>query len=140
MAPRDDADLARLGGLAKARRVELGLGIKKAAAQAGISKETWSRLESGRPLRDLSYQKIERVLGWAAGSCTLVLDGGEPIAVEASQAAPDVTLAEVPSPELTDAMELSVQRASIGVVELNAEQIQEMSRRVVDDLKRRGII
>lgn len=50
-----------------------------AAAAAGISKDTWQRVEMGDEVRESTYAKVDRALGWSAGSCLVIADGGEPV-------------------------------------------------------------
>ena len=76
-------DLARLGARVKAHRVQKYTGRKQAADAGGITKDTWQRIEEGRPARDGSYLGVERALGWAVGSCVTIAEGGEPVLVEA---------------------------------------------------------
>ena len=77
-------DLARLGARVKAHRVQTYSGRKQAADAGGITKDTWQRIEDGRPARDGSYLGVERALGWAVGSCVVIAEGGEPVLVEAT--------------------------------------------------------
>jgi hypothetical protein len=76
-------DLARLGARVKAHRVQKYSGRKQAADAGGITKDTWQRIEEGRPARDGSYLGVERALDWAVGSCVTIAEGGEPVLVEA---------------------------------------------------------
>ena len=45
MSPRDK--LAELAGLIKAKRKQLGVGLREAAVESGVSASTLSRLERG---------------------------------------------------------------------------------------------
>lgn len=68
----------RLGWLVAERRKALRLS-KAAAARAGdVSVITWTKVEDGEPVRDLTYAAVDRALGWAAGSAEGVLTGGTP--------------------------------------------------------------
>lgn len=81
----------RLGRHVRTRRRELGLGIKDAAARAGVSRMTWDGLENAtRATRDRNYARIEHALQWVSGSIEAILDGGEPTTV--------TDLADRPSP------------------------------------------
>lgn len=68
----------RLGSLVKMERTARGLGKEEAARRAHIDSITWGRIEAGKGVRDTSYAAIEPVLGWARGSCNLILGGGDP--------------------------------------------------------------
>lgn len=72
-------DPQRLGARVKAHRLQLYASRDAAASAAGISKDTWQRVEEGRPVRESTYVKVDKALGWAPGSCTLVGEGGEPV-------------------------------------------------------------
>ncbi|MFI8300048.1 helix-turn-helix domain-containing protein [Streptomyces nigra] len=72
-------DLARLAQRVKAHRLELYRSRLAAADAAGISKDTWRRVEEGEEVRDATYAKIDKALGWMVGSCLLIAEGGSPI-------------------------------------------------------------
>ena len=44
-----------------------------------MSKDTWQRVEEGRSVRESTYVRVDKALGWAPGSCVLVGEGGEPV-------------------------------------------------------------
>lgn len=79
-----------VGRRVHARRVALGL----SQDELGASRSVVSNLEASRQEKyaRTSLAKIERSLGWAAGSIDLILDGGEPEEIR-SPAAP-MTLEE----------------------------------------------
>ena len=58
--------------------MELFTSRKAAADTAGISKDTWQKVEEGAEVREATYVKIDRTLGWATGSCVAIAEGGEP--------------------------------------------------------------
>lgn len=137
MAPRD---LDALAEAVKNRRIELGLGYKIAAKQAGISPSTWKRIEIAEPVRELSYAKVDPVLQWAPGSCAAVLQGKSPIPVTPSEDAPGISFSPVP-PEALAAAKDVVQLATIATTSgLTAEEIRALSERVVADLKEKGLL
>lgn len=74
-------DLDRLGEQVKAHRLELYPSRLAAAQAAGMSKDTWQNVEEGGEAQDMTYRKIEKALGWAAGSWLVVADGGSPVLV-----------------------------------------------------------
>lgn len=111
------------------------------AKAAGVSKGTWQRVEKGLSIRETNYVKIDDLLQWAPGSCLDVLEGGEPVPVGQVAEAPDVQKSPVP-PEVLDAEARDVvQLALIATARgTSAEEIREMSERVVRDLRERGLI
>ncbi|MFG2352652.1 hypothetical protein [Streptomyces sp. NPDC048521] len=132
-------DLERLAVLVQKRRTELRLGIEPAAKLAGISKDTWKRVEAGQKVWDRSYGGVDTALQWAAGSCLIVLSGGDPITSE--PVAGDVKIAEVPKSELERAVGDAVTAAAIGTKgSLTAEEIVELNRRVLQQLRERGVL
>lgn len=138
MAPRD---FSRLAQHVKARRLELGLALKKAANDAAISKDTWIRVEKGAPLREISYAKMEPVLQWAPGSCVAVLEGRSAITADPSRAGAEVVVSTIPREAIDAEARDVVQLAMIATTKgMTAEEIRALSDRVVHDLRERGII
>jgi hypothetical protein len=74
--PRPDLD--RLARHARTRRHDLGLPMTALAAKAGLSKDTYVRIEHGKRVSAGSYAKAEAALGWGVGTVRGVLGGGEP--------------------------------------------------------------
>lgn len=133
-------DLRALAEAVKGRRHALGFARLYAAKLAGMSKDTWKRVEEAQPVRELNYAKIDRILGWATGSCLSIKAGGSPTPAQQSQTDPAVTLASLPgSDRRTKALRV-VESASIGVTDLSAPEIRELSARIIDDLTREGIL
>lgn len=57
----------------------MSLSVSAAARGAGIDRGTWTSVESGsRATEEYNFARIERVLGWGAGSVRSILAGGEP--------------------------------------------------------------
>ncbi|MGW7617331.1 helix-turn-helix domain-containing protein [Streptomyces antimycoticus] len=134
-----DRDLDRLARVATERRLELGLARNKAAAEIGISKDTWKRLERGEPIRDINYRKIDEALGWAVGSCVAVMEGSAPIPVEASS--DDAVIAHVPVEGLQGEVQDAVGMAALATTpDLTAREIKALSDQVVEELRKRGIL
>ena len=137
MAPRD---LDALAKAVKTRRTELGLAYKTAAKMAGLAPDTWKRIETGEPVRELSYAKVDPVLQWAPGSCMAALEGKTPVPVIPAEGAPGVSISPVP-PEALDAAKDVVQLAAIATTSgLTADEIRSLSERVVADLKEKGLL
>lgn len=139
MAPRD---FARLADYARKRRAVLGLALNDINAKAGdIAKRTWQRVEKGLEIRETNYVKIDRLLQWAPGSCITILEGGEPVPVDASKTETGTAISEL-SPEMHDAEARDViQLAVIATTDgLPSEQIRALSERAVRDLRAAGLI
>lgn len=140
MPPSDEAR-TRLGPIVRERRLHLGLAYKTAAKLAGMSKETWKKIEDGEIVRAMSYAKVDPILEWAPGSCEAVLAGRQPIATKASERVPGVEISERPrediAAEARDVVSLAMIATTSG---LTAEEIRALSDRAVRDLQARGLI
>lgn len=144
MASPQNRDYDRLAQLTKSRRAELAVALNDENAKAaGTSKGTWQRVEKGLPIRDTNYVKIDGLLHWAPGSSLRVLDGGDPITVEDPQdsEAADAQKSAIPQDVIEKKALDTVQLALIATAKgTPAEDIREMSERVVHDLLERGLI
>lgn len=110
----DRADWAHLGLLIRERRAELGLTQREVHSFGGPSAATLYQLESGRPgsYRPHILRRLERALGWGAGSVRRALAGQlpvldsdtEPATTPAPDRAPRVTPDRAPriAPEPAD--------------------------------------
>lgn len=132
-----EPDLQRLAGAVRTRRQQLYSSRQSAADEAGMSKDTWKRVEDGLPVREMTYVGMEPALRWAQGSCRRILAGGEPVTVESVPGAPDAVVSSVDPQEIADVVQLAAIATTRG---LTADEIRELSKRVVDDLRERGII
>lgn len=134
-------DLAQLATLVQGRRLELRLGIEPAAKLAGMSKDTWKRVEAGLKVRDASYTGIEKALHWATGSCLRIADGENPIVNEPVDDAADVHIAKIPKSALERAVGDAVQSAALATKgSLTADEILALNERVLLELRERGIL
>lgn len=134
-------DLGRLAEAVTARRKALKLGIEPAARAAGISKDTWKRVEAGLSVRDVTYTSVEVALQWAPGSCSRVLAGKEPIISAPSDADPDVRITEIPSEELERAVGDAVRSAVMATRgDLTGDEILKLNEKVMEELRLRGIL
>ncbi|MCX4605451.1 helix-turn-helix domain-containing protein [Streptomyces anulatus] len=124
----------RLAAKVRERRLELRVGVAAAAADAGMSKDTWRRVEEGAQVRETSYAKIDAALGWASGSCMGVLDGAaSPIEMKGTRSKGG--LAKIPDGELDQA----ITNAMVATVDnMTAAEIREVARRAVEELRRLG--
>lgn len=129
-------DLDRLAERVKAHRLELYRSRLEAARAAGISKDTWQRVEDGVPdIRETSYAKIDRALGWATGSCIAIAEGGEPVLVDRPRngtAAPASVVpvsAEAVRRAAFEAARTKLPTASIGDVDDFSDELVEVLRK-----------
>lgn len=131
-------DLRRLADCVVERRKGLNLSIKRAAALAPMSKDTWIRVEGGKEVQGQTYDKVESVLRWTVGSCRKVLDGGEPMLL------PDVgshRIMPVPPGDLAAAVGDAVQDALIATTDdLTSAKIRDVTERAIEILRERGVL
>ncbi|MFE2326071.1 helix-turn-helix domain-containing protein [Streptomyces sp. NPDC059385] len=136
-----DRDLKALATVVRKRRTELGLGVEPAAKLAGISKDTWKRVEAGLKVRDTTYVAMDRALQWATGSCAGILDGGEAIPSETAEGGDGVHISQIPKRELERVVGDAVQSAALATKgDLTGAEILELNRRVLAELRERGIL
>lgn len=137
-------DLERLAKYVKAHRMEAYSSRKAAAASAGISKDTWKRVEEGLEVRESTYAKISRALGWSSSSCIEIAEGGEPVLVDArnggetvAQSAPPARMsAEAVRRAAFEAARAKLPGAPIGDIDAFSDELVEVLRRageVADD-------
>lgn len=128
-------DLDRLAKHVKAHRLELFTSRKAAADTVGISKDTWQRVEEGQEVRESTYAKIDKALGWAVGSCAAIAEGGNPVFVDHSGGAGD---AASERPKLTadavrraafEAARAKMPSAPIGDIDAFSDELVEVLRR-----------
>ena len=125
----------------KQRRTQLRLGIEPAAKLAGISKDTWKRVEAGLTHRDTSYTGIETALQWAVGSCQRIRDGEEPIINEPIDPGSDAHIAQIPKSDLERVVGDAVTSAAIATKgSLTGDEILALNERVLKELRERGVI
>lgn len=135
--PTDDTALRRLADHIRRRRVELGMNKIDVAKAADITINTYMKLEDAKPVRDLTYGKVETVLQWAAGSCQEVLRGGDPTVAE--RMTDSVVTSPVTSDDLEGDVGQAVTNAAIAVADgMSAADIRKLKQHVIDDLRRRG--
>lgn len=76
----------RLAACMDTRREDLRLTWAEVAKKAGVSRETLRQIRNGEgEIRPLTRRGIEDALGWAPGSITAILAGGEPTLAGASK-------------------------------------------------------
>ena len=136
--------LQRLAALVTQRRVALGFASKEAAAEAcGISHTTYRNVEFGRPVRSTTYAKLELGFGFRPGSIKAVLEGtSDSITLEDGTELIEggkITTLDVNALEeglrgaITDS-------ATLTAPDMTLRQVRELEDRIVEDLRRRGIL
>lgn len=129
-------DLESLAKAVKAARLAQFPSRVVAAQVAGISKETWKRIEESREVRDGSYAKVEKALGWPSGTCEAIAAGAP--APEPDET-PDIKVTVRDPEEMDERVRDIVQLAAIATTpDLTGEQIKALSDRIAADLRREG--
>ncbi|RPK56184.1 anaerobic benzoate catabolism transcriptional regulator [Streptomyces sp. ADI96-02] len=130
-------DYEALGRAVREARIRQGMTQTQLAEVAGVSRATLQNLERGGRLRSLNLVKIESVLGWAPGSVQALLEGGAPSPIEEMPEAVGASSVTLSEEELAQAV-TSAMVATVDTV--TAAEIREVARRMVEDLKQRGIL
>ncbi|MFJ9037406.1 hypothetical protein ACIRF8_12565 [Streptomyces sp. NPDC102406] len=103
-----------------------------AAAAAGISKDTWRRVEEGLEVQEAKLAKVDKALGWTVGSCVTVAEGGEPLLADRRDVVAPST-APLDADELRraafEAARVTMPMASIGDLDAFSDQLVEVLRR-----------
>jgi transcriptional regulator with XRE-family HTH domain len=133
-------DLRRLAERVAQRRRELNLPVTRAAEAAGVSRDTWKRVERGEPVRHLTYDKLEAALRWTAGSCQKIMDGGEAVPLD-ERGKSGRQILPVPPETLEVEVRSAVQNALIATTDdLSSAQIREINERAIEFLRVRGVL
>ncbi|MEV5629133.1 helix-turn-helix domain-containing protein [Micromonospora tulbaghiae] len=128
-----------LAARVRARRMELGLSVRKAAESAEMDRNTWSYLEDGsRRTAEFKYAGIERALRWAPGSVAAILGGGEPTPADPAVAVEDdEEIALVRSdPRLSDEMRERIIALILERRQRDKAAAIEDTRRMIDLFRR----
>ncbi|MBX9392209.1 helix-turn-helix domain-containing protein [Streptomyces sp. TRM72054] len=132
-------DLQRLAQRVKAHRLELYPSRLAAAQAAGVSKDTWQKVEEGQKVRESSYGKIARSLGWTTHSCVAIAEGGEPVLADANGRSPSGAPAAKPlSPEAVRRAAFEAARAKLPNMPIG--DIDAFSDELVENLRRAGSV
>lgn len=141
--------LQNLAILVAQRRASLGFSSKEAAADAcGIAHMTYRKIEGTKgvlPQRvtPATYKKVEAAFGIRHGDCVAVADGrADSITLEdGTELVDGAKIVQLDAEALQDGMPDAVSRSAMVVApELTGRQIKEMSDRIVEDLRRRGLL
>lgn len=96
-------------------------------------------MENAKPVRQDTYDAAETTLGWTAGSCRKILDGGEPSLVDPEPAGGHIAV--VPPETLEAEVRDALQGALIATTDdLTASQIRRINERAIEVLRARGIL
>lgn len=128
---RMDLDWSELAKEVRRTRLELGLTMEALAEEAGVSRMTVHSLEQAmeRKRMPAALPKVESALKWPVGRAVAILQGRH---VEARRAG---------SAGFPEELTRSIEHAVIATKgDVTAAEIQEMARRVLEDLRERGII
>lgn len=134
-----ERDWERLAKAIKQAREAAGMTQKDLAKRAEVSEGSVQNLEDSnrRPIRiPQSLAKVEAALGWAAGSGVAILQGAAgPVTREPIGG--NIVIAKLPEDELHEAITMS----AIAVNDnLTAREIRELSQKVIEELKERGLL
>lgn len=130
-------DLEGLAKAVRAARLALHPSRLAAAQAAGISKDTWKRVEEGEEVREVSYAKIETALRWPIGTCADIAAGAPTPTPTAPDDSAEVTVrtADEVDEEVRDIVQLSAIATTPG---LTGEEIRKLSDRIARDLRAAG--
>lgn len=132
-----DPQSQRLAKTVLNHRAQLYSSRDAAATAAGISKDTWQRVEEGRRVQKASYAKIDRALGWAVGSCLLVLEGREPVLADSVAMAPQ---ADVPRLTEDAVRKAALEAATASRLSAPFGEVQDFIDELVEVLHKTGEI
>ncbi|WBP89470.1 hypothetical protein [Kitasatospora cathayae] len=130
--------LHRLAETVSRRRAELRLSRDACARQAKMSITTWRRVEEGQPVRDITYARVDEVMGWPLGTSARVIEDSDysPIASEVVKGARFSK-----APLSSEALRQAIQNATIATApELTGAQIQELQEKAIEELRRQGLL
>lgn len=132
-------DLGRLGKAVKARRSKLFTARLKAATAAGVSKDTWKRVEDGMAVQPGTYAKMELALKWALGSCDAIAEGGDPLPVEYVGSNGDVTMVSKPQVASAGDVKTAVTISAFATMpDATVGSVQAQAERLVEELRKLG--
>ncbi|MFE6816045.1 hypothetical protein [Streptomyces sp. NPDC057677] len=125
-------ELATLGGTVERFIAEHALQFTEVAERGGFSIETLAKIRRGVRVSSVTYRKLERALGWAAGSVAAAAAGGEPT-VEAAPPSP----ASVPAEEPLDPQAAAILTILDGLpVRVQAEVLRRLGDRIPPEARR----
>lgn len=134
--------LQQLAALVEQRRVALRWSKEAAAAAADLAYMTYDRVEAGKRVQAGTYAKVEKALGFAPGSCRAVLGGADAVALaDGGELMVGARITRDPLEGVEDAIRQAVTNATIATTpELTAAEIGKLSARVLEELRRQGVL
>ncbi|MFD4394714.1 helix-turn-helix domain-containing protein [Kitasatospora sp. NPDC058478] len=130
--------LHRLAETVARRRAELRLSRDACARQAGMSITTWRRVEEGQPVRDVTYARVDEVMGWPLGASTRVIEDPA-FTPMSSEVVKGARFSKAPLD--SEALRRAIQNATIATApDLTGAQIQELQERAIEELRRQGLL
>lgn len=131
MASHPTRNYVALAKRARVRRSELGLSIYAVAEKAGMSKDTYMRVENGLNVRDSTYSAVDTALGWSPGACISILEDANPAEIEEVQPTTRITEEDISQ---------AVLAGIVANTDLAASTIRAIKDSVIGDLRRRGLL
>lgn len=127
-------DLDRLAKRVRTHRHELYTSRLDAARAAGISKDTWLRVEKGLEVQDVKLAQVARALGWTSDSCIAIAEGGEPVLADhpSHPVPPSGLKPEKVRSAVYEAARKRMPSAPIGDLDDFADEIVDVLRRTGD--------
>ncbi|MCM1943200.1 helix-turn-helix domain-containing protein [Streptomyces sp. G3] len=127
-------DLERLAQSVKRHRLQQYPSRDAAADAAGITRNTWKRVETGDEVRESTYAKVDQALGWAVGSCLLIAEGGNPVLAAdgaATESAPAASISgEDARRAVFEAARTTLPDAPIGELDAFSDELVQILRRL----------
>lgn len=134
-----ELDWPRLARTIREAREAAGLSQVALADKAGVSEGSVQNLEDAgrRPSRiPPSLAKVEKALNWASGSAVAILRGASgPVTIQDEGGG--LYVAKIPEDELHEAISMSAIAVSDN---LTAREIRDLSQKIVEELKARGLL
>ncbi|MFJ6066517.1 helix-turn-helix domain-containing protein [Streptomyces tendae] len=145
MAPPSDQTarhLQKLAALVTQRRAQLRLSQEKAAKTCGMAYMTYRKIENGESVYASTYAKLEVGFAMRAGSCKAVLDGGDSITLEdGTELIEGGRITPLDPATLEEGLREAITKgATLTAPNLTLGEVQAINERVVEELRRRGIL
>lgn len=139
MTTTDQEGRRRLARLIAQQRVKRGWSKARAAEAARLTITTYSRVEKGESVRDVTYKQIEDAFDLAPGACVAVIEGIAGALQGAGQEVEGVRIAAVA--DAADGVRRAVQHVVIATLpDTPAGKMAELSEGVLVELRKLGIV
>lgn len=143
LTDRNTSHLQLLAALVKQRRLALGFSSKEKAADAcDLSHVPYRNVEAGRAASDTTYLKIENRFEFVAGSCQAVLEGADSIKLlDGTEMIYGGQITRPSYGESADGVKQAINNAArLTAPHLTHRETEAMSKQVVEELRKRGIL